>query len=157
MRIVVLCIGTPRDPHMAAVVREYETRAGRYYRFETLEVSPGGRRSEEAAAVRAREAEGLLKRVPSGLEQWAITRHGTQMSSRDLAGIFSDMATYGHPGVALLIGGASGLDEGLVAGCARRLSLSRMTLPHDMARLVLAEQVYRAGTISRGHPYHKGE
>lgn len=157
MRIVVLCVGTPRDPHMSAAIREYETRAGRYFRFETLEVSPGGRGSEEAAVVRAREAEALLRRVPSGLERWAITRQGNEIGSRELAGIFSDMATYGRPGVALLIGGAFGLDEGLVAGCARRLSLSRMTLPHDMARLVLAEQVYRAGTISRGHPYHKGE
>jgi 23S rRNA (pseudouridine1915-N3)-methyltransferase len=58
--------------------------------------------------------------------------------------------------VAFLIGGAFGLDGELVQRCTRSLSLSRLTMPHDMARLVIAEQIYRAGTILRGEPYHKG-
>lgn len=156
MRLLVLAVGSPRDRHMAAMIREYETRAGRYFRLETTEVPAATGVGGSPAAVRACEAENLLKRAPRGLDTWALTSGGTEASSRDLAGSLSDMATYGHPGVVFLIGGAFGLDEDLVKGCSRTLSLSRMTLPHEMARLVLAEQIYRAGTIVRGEPYHKG-
>ena len=141
---------------MAALIRDYEGRAAQYFRFEALEVTSAAGGGGSAPAVRAREADSLRKRVSAGLDTWALTRDGTESSSRDLAETFSDMATYSHPGVAFLMGGAFGLDEGLVRQCSRRLSLSRMTLPHDMARLVLAEQIYRAGTILRGQPYHKG-
>ena len=141
---------------MASLIRDYETRAGRYFRFEALEVTATARGGDSAEQVRAREAESLRKRLPAGLETWALTRDGTEASSRDLADMLSSMATYSHPGVAFLIGGAFGLDEVLVRECSRRISLSCMTLPHDMARLVLAEQIYRAGTIARGQPYHKG-
>lgn len=152
----MLAIGAPRNPHMAAVIRDYETRASRYFRFEALAVPATTGGDDSAVRVRAREAQSLRKRVPRGLDTWALTRDGTEASSRHLADTLSDMATCSHPGVAFLIGGAFGLDEVLVRECSRRLSLSRMTLPHDMARLLLAEQIYRAGTILRGQPYHKG-
>ena len=156
MRLVVLAVGSPRDRHMAALIGEYETRAGRYFRLETIEVAaaPGVGGSPQQA--RAREAQNLKKRIPVGLDTWALTCGGTEIGSRELAGSLSDLATYGQPGAAFLIGGAFGLDEDLVKGSSRTLSLSRMTLPHDMARLLLAEQLYRAGTIQRGEPYHKG-
>jgi len=141
---------------MASLIRDYETRAGRYFRFETLEVAAAAGGGGSAAKVRAREAESLRKRLPPELEAWALTRDGTQTSSQDLADTLSNLATYSHPGVAFLIGGAFGLDAALLQECSRRMSLSRMTLPHDMARLVLAEQIYRAGTIASGQPYHKG-
>lgn len=152
----MLAVGTPRDPHMASLIRDYETRAGRYFRFEALEVAAAAGVGSLAAKVRAREAESLRKRLLPGLETWALTRDGTQASSQDLADALSNLATYSRPGIAFLIGGAFGLDAALLQECSRRMSLSRMTLPHDMARLVLAEQIYRAGTIASGQPYHKG-
>jgi 23S rRNA (pseudouridine1915-N3)-methyltransferase len=156
MRLVVLAVGTPRERHMAAMIREYETRAGRYFRLETIEVTAASNVRDSATDVQAREADSLRKRAPAGLEMWALTRDGKELSSRDLAESLSDMATYGHPGIVFVIGGAFGLDPDLVSGCSRSLSLSCMTMPHEMARLVLAEQIYRAGTILRGEPYHKG-
>jgi 23S rRNA (pseudouridine1915-N3)-methyltransferase len=141
---------------MAGAIGEYELRASRYFRFEATEVASGPGASASASAVRAREGDNLRKQIPDGLDTWALTRDGDEISSRELAGALSDMATYGLPGVAFLVGGAFGLDESLIRDCRRRLSLTRMTLPHDMARLVLAEQLYRAGTILRGEPYHKG-
>lgn len=156
MKVVVLAVGAPRDRHMAGVIREYETRAGRYFRFETVEVAAAAGVGGSPRAVRAREADDLHRRIPVGLDTWALTRDGTEISSRELAEALSDMATYGRSGVAFLIGGAFGLDGELVQRCTRSLSLSRLTMPHDMARLVIAEQIYRAGTILRGEPYHKG-
>ena len=157
MRLVVLAVGSPRDRHMAALIREYETRAGRYFRLETIEVVAATGVGGSPQQARAREAQTLRRRIPVGLDTWALTCGGTEIGSRELAGSLSDLATYGQPGVAFLIGGAFGLDEDLVKGSSRTLSISRMTLPHDMARLLLAEQLYRAGTIARGEPYHKGE
>ena len=156
MRLVVLAVGSPRDRHMAALIREYETRAGRYFRLETIEVVAATGVGGSPQQARAREAQTLRRRIPVGLDTWALTCGGTEIGSRELAGSLSDLATYGQPGVAFLIGGAFGLDEDLVKGSSRTLSISRMTLPHDMARLLLAEQLYRAGTIARGEPYHKG-
>jgi len=141
---------------MAALIREYEARAGRYFRVETIEVAAATGVGGSPRQARAREAQNLRKRIPVGLDTWALTCGGTEISSHELAGTLSDLATYGQPGVGFLIGGAFGLDEGLVKGSSRTLSLSRMTLPHDMARLLLTEQIYRAGTIARGEPYHKG-
>jgi 23S rRNA (pseudouridine1915-N3)-methyltransferase len=156
MRIVVLAVGSPRDRNMAQAIREYETRVARYFRFEALEVVSGSGGGSSPSAVRTREGNHLRKQIPDGLATWALSRNGDEISSRELADALSEMATYGLPGVAFLVGGAFGLDQSLIRGSTRTLSLSRMTLPHDMARLMLAEQLYRAGTILRGEPYHKG-
>jgi len=154
LRLLVLSVGSP-DDLVASAIHEYERRTGRYFRFESAHV-PAGAPGGSPEVVRDREAERLRKRVPRDLETWAVSREGEELGSTDLARALSDRATYGRQGIAFLIGGAHGLAPDLMAECAFSLSLSRMTLPHDMARLVLAEQLYRAGTILRGEPYHKG-
>lgn len=142
---------------LADAVSDYESRAGRYWRFEAVEVSAGlGGRRNDPEAVMAAEAERLLARIPGHIEVAALTRDGTPLTSRGLADRLQEMAVSGHPGVAFVIGGAYGLHREVLARARRRISLSAMTLPHEMARLILAEQIYRAGTISRGEPYHKG-
>jgi 23S rRNA (pseudouridine1915-N3)-methyltransferase len=78
------------------------------------------------------------------------------MSSRALARYLEGLAVRSSPGVAFLIGGAHGLDASVLERARRELSLSTLTLPHEMARLFMVEQLYRAGTIIRGEPYHKG-
>ena len=98
----------------------------------------------------------LLSRVPDGLELIALTRGGKQMGSEELSGYLQELGVRSSAGVAFLIGGAHGLAQDILTKARRRLSLSAMTLPHEVARLVLAEQLYRAGTIARGEPYHKG-
>lgn len=138
------------------MIEDYETRARRYFKFDAVEVSAATGAGDSPTAVRIAEGQKLARRIPENLDTWALTRDGTPTTSRDLAESLADKATYGQPGVAFLIGGAFGLDDELVRRCTRTLSLSHMTLPHEMARLVLAEQIYRAGTILRGEPYHKG-
>jgi 23S rRNA (pseudouridine1915-N3)-methyltransferase len=97
----------------------------------------------------------MLARIPEGLEVVALTRIGKRMGSRELAGYLERHAVRSSAGVAFVIGGAFGLGEPVLEKARRRLSLSTFTLPHEMARLLLAEQLYRAGTIVRGEPYHK--
>lgn len=156
MEIVIAAVGRPRTPGIREAIADYEARAARYFRLRIEEI-PAARVPEgHAERARAWEASELLSRIPKGLERIALTRSGKGMSSPGLAAYLEELGTYGRPGAAFLIGGAFGLGEEALAASRHRLALSPMTLPHELARLVLAEQLYRAGTILRGEAYHKG-
>ena len=156
MRLLVVAVGKVKGP-LAPVVAEYERRAARYWKLAVEEVDAGARRgSQDSSAVMTAEAGRLLARVPDELELIALTRGGKEMGSEELSGYLQELAVRSSAGVAFVIGGAHGLAQDILTKARRRLSLSAMTLPHEIARLVLAEQLYRAGTIARGEPYHKG-
>lgn len=156
MRLLVVAVGKVKGP-LAPVVAEYERRAARYWRLAVEEVDAGARLgSQDSEAVMTAEAGRLLARVPDELELIALTRGGKEMGSEELSGYLQELAVRSSAGVAFVIGGAHGLAQDILTKARRRLSLSAMTLPHEVARLVLAEQLYRAGTIARGEPYHKG-
>lgn len=154
MKLAVAAVGTPGTPGLARAVEAYEERARRYFRLEVTEVSAAGDGDPDRA--RRREAEALAGRVPEDLQVFALAREGKALTSRGLARHLDRLATYGRPGAAFLVGGAHGLAPSVLDRADHRLSLSPMTLPHELARLVLTEQIYRAGTILRGEPYHKG-
>ncbi len=156
MKVLVVAVGKVKGP-LAPVVAEYERRAARYWKLAIEEVDAGARRgSQDSGAVMSAEAGRLLARVPDELELIALTRGGKQMGSEELSGYLQELGVRSSAGVAFVIGGAHGLAQDVLTRARRRLSLSAMTLPHEVARLVLAEQLYRAGTIARGEPYHKG-
>jgi len=152
----VAAVGKP-GRLLDAAIREYEQRAGRYWKLDstTVKAEPASR-NRPVADVRGSEAERLRGSVSPGSEVVALTRGGDAWSSERLAAYLDERSIRGAGDVAFVIGGAFGLDEPLILAARHRLSLSAMTLPHDLARLVLAEQLYRAGTIVRGEPYHKG-
>lgn len=152
---MIVTVGAPSRGPLGEAIREYERRAARYFRLRVEEVSPA-RGAAERAGGRRQEGQELLRRVPEGLEVWALTREGRGLRSEELAAYLEELGTYGLPGAAFLVGGPGGLPRGVLEAASRRLSLSSFTLPHDLARLVLAEQLYRAGTILRGEPYHRG-
>lgn len=154
MTVTVVVVGSPRGP-VGRVVAEYEERAGRYWRLDVVEVDAGGRGGGGADEVRAAEAERILARLPDRARTVALTRKGKGMTSRGLAR-WLQMQAVDARDVAFAVGGAHGLGAAVLERAHRRLSFSPMTLPHELARLVLAEQLYRAGTIVRGEPYHKG-
>ena len=156
MKVRVVAVGRP-GALLAEAIAEYEARAGRYWSLEVVEVrAERGGAARPPADVMAREAERLRAALVPGLETIALTREGRAWGSARLARHLDELRVRAHPGASFLIGGALGLEGALVRGATRRLSLSGMTLPHDMARLVLAEQLYRAGTILRGEPYPTG-
>lgn len=156
MKIALLVVGRIRGV-LAAPVQEFESRASRYFPLEVVEV-----REESASRGRAieqvmhEEGRRLLARIPAGAEVVALHRKGVAWGSVRLARHLEEMAVRSSPGVAFLIGGAFGLSEEVLDRADHLLSLSAFTLPHDLARLLIAEQLYRAGTILRGEPYHKG-
>ena len=152
MRFVVAVVGRPRDSALAESIRDYETRAARYWPLEVHEVRE--ERSRTADETIAKEGERLAAKVPPGATLVACDATGDALTSRQFAE-WMQRQRESAKDTAFLIGGAWGLPAALKARAGKRLSLSPWTLPHEIARLVLAEQLYRAGTISRGEPYDK--
>ena len=152
MRVSIVAVGKPGM--LAVPIAEYEERARRYWRLEATVVRQG--RGGRPGEVRAREAALIRARLRPDHVTVALARAGRSFPSVAMAR-WLEKQTWGPArGVHFLIGGAFGLDAGLLEQCDLTMSLSPFTLPHDLARLVLAEQLYRAGTILRNEPYHKG-
>jgi len=149
----LLAVGKLRPAYREAC-DDYLRRLGRRARVHEVEVREAAR-APTRAVQQAEEAERLRARLPPRARVVALAREGTAWSSLDLARRIERWETDGRP-LAFLIGGATGLDPDLVAKADARWSLGPLTLPHELARVVVAEQLYRAGTIRRGEPYHKG-
>lgn len=154
MKLHVAVVGKPRDGNLAAAIREYETRASRYWPLEVHEVREEPARSGSADLVREREGERLLAAIPSGAQVIACELKGKVYTSEAFATWLQQVREQARD-VAILIGGAYGLGDVVLRRATMSLALAPWTLPHELARLVLAEQLYRAGTIQRGEPYHK--
>lgn len=152
MFVSVVAVGKPGP--LAPAIREYEVRAARYWKFSVIQVPSV--RGKTAAEVLRREGQAVRRRLRSELIRVAVERTGRAWSTEELARWLIRLTGGPERGVQFLIGGAFGLDEDLRRGCRHQLSLSSLTLPRDLARLVLAEQLYRAGTLLRNEPYHKG-
>jgi 23S rRNA (pseudouridine1915-N3)-methyltransferase len=157
LNVTVLAVGGVKGP-LAAAVEGYESQLGHYWRYGPVEVEGGGGKGkkDDPGKVMAAEETRLLDRIPKDAVVVALTRDGKSLSSRELTRFLQEKALHSAPEVVFVIGGAFGLGPGILKRASLKLSLSRMTLPHEMARLLLVEQLYRAGTISRNEPYHKG-
>ena len=156
MKIIVAAVGKARGP-AAELIAEYEARAKRYFPLEVAEVKEEPfRRPGDAPRVRDEEGKRLLARIPAGVEIVALHETGKTWTSPKLADYLADLAVGASPGAAFVVGGAYGLSDEILRRARHQLSLGAFTLPHELARLILAEQLYRAGTIQRGEPYQKG-
>jgi 23S rRNA (pseudouridine1915-N3)-methyltransferase len=158
VRLHLLTIGKPRAAGLAAAADDYRRRLERYGEVDwtvvaAAEVAPRARPADVAAAL-AKEGERLLAKLPAGGLFVALDRTGRALSSEELA---RELARWQREErvVACAVGGAHGLAPAVVARARLRLSLSPFTLPHELALVVLLEQLYRAHTILRGEPYHK--
>ncbi len=155
MAFYVVAVGRLKDSSVRDACMDYAARIGRHLKLRILEVKDSGRPDKQAAAAREEEGELLLKAIPQGALTVALTRAGFGEPSSSFAkriGAWRDQSV----DVAFVVGGAHGLAETILSRVDVKLSVSQMTLPHELARLVLLEQLYRACTILRGEPYHKG-
>lgn len=155
MRIAVFAVGTRMPGWVAGGVDVYRERLPHHVKLEIVEIPPGHRSGQGSVeAAMQKEEQQLLKRAARADRIIALDERGAEWSSVELAdemrGWLNEAAS-----IALLIGGPDGLTE----SCRRRAdvvwSLSKLTLPHGLVRVVLAEQIYRAWTILQGHPYHR--
>ena len=153
MRLTVAVVGKPRNAALAAAIHEYETRAARYWPLDVHEVREERGFSLAPRVVRQREGERLSERAGTS-QLVACDPSGKSFTSERFADWLRTERDRDRD-LAFVIGGAFGLSEDLLERSSTRLSLAPWTLAHELARLVLAEQLYRAGTIVRGEPYHK--
>jgi 23S rRNA (pseudouridine1915-N3)-methyltransferase len=153
MKLRVVAVGRDRSGLFAPAVDEYAKRLARYAKFELVEV-PEAKRHAGTPRAKEEEGEALLSRIGPAERVVLLDERGEEPTSLELAQRLSKWLQRGQD-VALVIGGSDGHSEELRARAQETLSLSRMTLAHRLARLVLLEQLYRAFTILRGEPYHK--
>jgi 23S rRNA (pseudouridine1915-N3)-methyltransferase len=154
MRLVVAVVGKARNQALGEAIRDYEKRAARYWPLDVREVREERAIGVSVEKVKEREGLRLSEKVPERAQRVACEIDGRSFSSTQFAD-FLQTAREQDRDLAFLIGGAFGLAPSLKTASTIRLSLAPWTLPHEIARLVLVEQIYRAGTIVRGEPYHK--
>lgn len=155
MKIRLLTVSHKQPDWVQAGCQDFERRLPREWGFQVVEVKPGARTSgAPVAKVQADEAQRLIAAVPKGARLVALDERGVGWSTRDLAHRLQQWQQDGRD-LALVIGGADGLADEVLRAAEVRLSLSAMTMPHGLVRIVVVEQLYRAATVLQGHPYHK--
>lgn len=154
MKITFISVGPVKNASLKDVAGDYLKRLKRYATVETVEVK------DEKASIKtpredilSKEGERILKKLRPGDFNVVLTDGGRTFTSRGFAEFIGGLASSGKKGLTFVVGGPFGLHGSVYEASDMELSLSPMTLPHDMARVVLAEQVYRAFTILKGEPY----
>jgi len=153
LNLHLLAVGKLRSAYREAA-DEYIRRLRRFARLDEREIREAGR-AGNAVAQRREETKRLAATVPEGARIVALTRGGDGWSSPELARQMARWRTESRP-MAFVIGGAEGLDSEFVNRADSRWSLGALTLPHELARVIVLEQLYRGFTILAGTPYHKG-
>jgi 23S rRNA (pseudouridine1915-N3)-methyltransferase len=159
MRLLIAAIGKLKQGPERELFAHYRGRAeasGRTLRLSPVDVIEVAESKAATASARIKaEGEALRAKIPSSYRLLALDRQGELLSSEAFAALLAGLRDGGVEGVAFIVGGPDGLSRELSAKPAKAISLGPMTLPHGLARIVLAEQIYRAATILAGHPYHR--
>ena len=159
MKITVIAVGKLKEKYWRDAVAEYSKRLGRYVSFAVAEVadkpSSENASAKEEEAVRRTEGERILKRIPAGCFKVALTIDGKRMDSVGFSEWIADRMLRGESHIAFIIGGSLGLSEEVIEKADLKLSFSDFTFPHQLMRVILAEQIYRAFRIMKKEPYHK--
>jgi 23S rRNA (pseudouridine1915-N3)-methyltransferase len=155
MKLRILAVGKLKEPYSRAAVADYLARVRRTMTCEMIEVKDGSGERDERR-IRALEAQRLRAAIAGGDRfRVALDQGGRAFTSAEFADFLGERMNDGSRELVFMIGGPYGLEPDLRGECQLGLSLSRFTLPHQLARVVLVEQIYRALTILRGEPYHK--
>ena len=154
MKLTLLSVGDKLPAWADTAAAEYLKRMPREARMDLVEIKPEKRAGQSADSIKAIEAARILDKVPAGARLVALDEHGREVTTRELADLLARWMADGRD-VALVIGGADGLAANLLERAELKLALSRLTLPHALARVLLAEQMYRAISLLNNHPYHR--
>jgi len=154
IQLDLVCVGRLKERHWRDAAAEYLKRLGPYARVTVTEVADRDVTADERRALAA-EAADVLRAIPSGAHVVVLDIEGIARTSEGLSAWLDDRALNGQSRITLVIGGAAGLHPDVRARADERISLGPLTLPHQLARVVLLEQLYRVFRISRGEPYHR--
>lgn len=159
MNITILSVGKLKEKYLKLGIEEYVKRLSSYAKVEIVEVpdekAPENLSPKEEEMVKFKEGERLLAKVKDEDYVIALAIEAQMPSSEKLAAKLDQLATYGKSRISFIIGGSLGLSSEVLQRADEAISFSRMTFPHQLMRLILVEQIYRAFRINRGEPYHK--
>jgi 23S rRNA (pseudouridine1915-N3)-methyltransferase len=159
VHITILAVGKLKEKYLKQGIDDYIRRLGPYAKVTVVEVpdepAPETMSEAEIAAVKRAEGERLLDKLAPDAYAIALAIDGKAMTSEAFAAKLDDLATYGKSKIAFIIGGSNGLSDEVLRRADFKLSFSSFTFPHQLMRLILLEQIYRAFKIIRGEPYHK--
>ncbi|WP_409272833.1 23S rRNA (pseudouridine(1915)-N(3))-methyltransferase RlmH [Neobacillus sp. SCS-31] len=159
MNISVVTVGKLKEKYLKQGIEEYTKRLSAYAKIEIIEVTdekaPEEMSEAEMEQVKKKEGERILAKVSADAHVIALAIEGKMQSSEELAANLDRLALHGKSKIAFIIGGSLGLSGEVLSRANDKLSFSRMTFPHQLMRLILVEQIYRAFRINRGEPYHK--
>lgn len=159
MNISIITIGKLKEKYLKQGIQEYLKRLSSYAKVEIIELADEKARENlsesEMEQVKQKEGERILAKISDDTHVIALAINGKQKSSEELAKEIDSLATYGKSKIAFVIGGSLGLSSEVMKRSNAALSFSKMTFPHQLMRLVLVEQIYRAFRIIRNEPYHK--
>lgn len=159
MKITILCVGKIKEKFYRDAIAEYEKRLSRYCKLEIVEVAdektPDNASELVERQIKEKEAERMEKYLKDGAFVCALAIDGKQLDSVELSEKIKQLGTGGTSHIIFMIGGSLGMSDELLKKADMKLSFSRMTFPHQLMRVILLEQVYRAYRIMNHEPYHK--
>jgi 23S rRNA (pseudouridine1915-N3)-methyltransferase len=159
VNISIITIGKLKEKYLKQGIEEYVKRLSAYAKIEIIELAdekaPENLSVAEMEMVKEKEGIRILEKISDDTHVIALAIQGKMKSSEELAKEIDRLATYGKSKIAFIIGGSLGLSDQVMKRANDSLSFSKMTFPHQLMRLILVEQVYRAFRINRGEPYHK--
>jgi 23S rRNA (pseudouridine1915-N3)-methyltransferase len=159
VNISIVTVGKLKEKYLKMGIDEYLKRLNAYAKVEVIEVAdekaPEELSESEMIQVKQKEGERILAKISQDTYVIALAINGKMQSSEELADTLDKLATYGKSKIAFIIGGSLGLSEEVLKRANEQLSFSKMTFPHQLMKLILVEQIYRAYRINRGEPYHK--
>lgn len=159
MNINIICVGKLKEDYLRAACAEYQKRLGAFCRLNITELIPArlpeNPNDSQIAAALADEADRILAKISNSDAVFAMCIEGKMLSSEALSAEIDKLGVSGFGSISFIIGGSHGLDERVKNRAKIRLSMSPMTFPHQLARVMLLEQIYRAFMISSGGKYHK--
>lgn len=159
MKITLICIGKIKEKYLADGIAEYSKRLSRFCELEIVELedekAPESLSLKQEAQVRQKEARRIWEKIKQSSYVIALDIKGVKLSSESFSGKLAELMVSGNSDLTFLIGGSLGIDQELLQTSNLRLSFSDMTFPHQLMRLILLEQLYRAFKIMKGETYHK--
>jgi len=159
VNISIVTVGKLKEKYLKQGIEEYSKRLSAYAKIDIIEIpdekAPETLSEQEMLQVKGKEGERILSKIPDDAHVIALAIEGKMKSSEELAETLDKLATYGKSKIVFVIGGSLGLSKDVMKRANDTLSFSKMTFPHQLMRLILVEQVYRAFRINRGEPYHK--
>ena len=159
MRISIICVGKIKEKYLKLGIDEFKKRLSKYCKLEIIELddekAPENLSDKEILMIKEKEGKKILSKIKDNSYVIALAIDGKNLSSEELADTINNLGVRGNSHIVFIIGGSLGLSDEILSRANYKLSFSKMTFPHQLMRLILLEQVYRAYRINSGEPYHK--